>query len=253
MKIIFSAGFALACAFSIHAQIFATLNRLPDGSSEIRIRNGGTASIAAFAASVSLSGGNLRLPGPSNDAAPLVFYYDPAIDERTEALIPNQERALPPIKLYCGGPGRSLTRPPFCQFERSVAAAGIYADGTTTGDAALLTKMLLRRSNMLLAVETSLETLTEAGRRNVPRDQLIEQFRKLADSSRRWYVPREQQIASGVYQSIVEKLVNLPVSEPGDPFPPTAFVAEEGAMLSRQRANLIESQPSLAEGAVFNR
>jgi len=47
---------------------------------------------------------------------------------------------------------------------------------------------------MLLAVETTLETLSDARRRNLSRDQLIEQFRRMADSVRRWYLPSEQQV-----------------------------------------------------------
>ena len=40
-------------------------------------------------------------------------------------------------------------------FEEPVAAAGILADGATTGDASLLTGLLFRRSSMLWAVETA--------------------------------------------------------------------------------------------------
>jgi hypothetical protein len=167
-------------------------------------------------------------------------------------LQPNQERALPPMKVFCKALRNlspdQLNRPEaFCEFKPPIAA-GIYADGSTTGDRALLSKLLLRRSTMLQAVETALETLTDAGRRNVAQDQLIAQFQKLADASRRWYVPQEQQVAGSVYQSIVEKLVNLPVQEPGTPFPPSAFVAQEAAQLGRERLTLIESQPSLAQG-----
>jgi hypothetical protein len=108
---------------------------------------------------------------------------------------------------------------------------------------------MLRRSNMLQAVETALETLSDAGRHNVPRDQLIQHFRKLADSVRRWYLSAEQQVGLDLYQSIIGKLVDLPEEQVGSAFPPSTFVAEETAMLNRQRVTLLESQPSLADAA----
>ena len=106
---------------------------------------------------------------------------------------------------------------------------------------------------MLLAVETTLETLSDAGRRNIPRDQLITQFKKMADSLRRWYLPTEQQVGLGVYQSMIGKLMNLPDVQYGSPFPPASFVAEETAVLRQQRVILSESQPSLADGNQISR
>ena len=122
--------------------------------------------------------------------------------------------------------------------------AGILADGTTTGDAALLTRLIVRRGNQLAAVEMAMEMLSDAGRRNVPRDQLIEQFKKMMKSVSHWYLPPEQQVGSSVYQSLVGKLINLPEEPVGSPFPPSTFVAEETAILNRQRVALSESQPA---------
>jgi len=68
---------------------------------------------------------------------------------------------------------------------------------------------------MLLAVETALETLSDAGTRNVPRHQLAEQFRKIADSVWRWYVPPEQQAGRDLYRSMIEKLRNVPEGPAG--------------------------------------
>jgi len=48
---------------------------------------------------------------------------------------------------------------------------------------------------MLQAVEMALATLTDAGAHNLPRSQLVSQFRRLADSVNHWYLPPEQQVA----------------------------------------------------------
>ena len=79
------------------------------------------------------------------------------------------------------------------------------------------------------------------------RVQLIEQFRKLADSLNRWYLPPEQQVGRSLYQSIVGKLMDLPEAPGGSPFPPSSFVAEETVKLNRQRVTLLESEPGLAD------
>jgi hypothetical protein len=82
---------------------------------------------------------------------------------------------------------------------------------------------------------------------------LIEEFRKLADSVSRWYLPPEQQIGRGLYQSIKGKLMNLPDVEVGAAFPPESFVTQEVAELSRRRAALLKAQPSFADAALVGR
>jgi len=241
MKTVISVASILACAFSLSAQITATLNRLPIGSPEIRIRNNSAVSLAAFA---------IRMdPVVRSDAdnAPLMVYMDTAVDTMATPLLPNQERTVPvPIRFRPEGPVEDL-------FEQPIVTAGIFADGTTTGDAALLTRLLSRRSNMLAAVETAMDMLSDAGRHNVPRDHLIEQFKKMARSVSHWYLPPEQQAGRDLYQSIIGKLMNLPDEPVGSAFPPSAFVEQETAMLNRQRVTLSESQPSLADAALIGR
>jgi hypothetical protein len=234
MKTIVFVAYVLVCALSLDAQLTPSLSRNPDGFEEMRVRNNSAVSLVAFVVSAK----HLARNAADSDE-PIVMFFD-AIEPETGPLLPGEERVI-------AVRGRPLPSEHF--FEEPMITAGIFADGTTTGDAVLLARLVTRRSNMLLAVETALETLSEAGRRNVPRDQLIAQFNKMADSLNRWYLPPEQQVGHVLYQSITGKLMNLPEQRAGAPFPPAAFVAEETAMLRQRRVSLLESQPSLANGA----
>jgi hypothetical protein len=243
MKTSISVASALACAFSLHAQISTTLKRLPKDLVEVSIRNNSAVSLAAFAVTVS--------QGPRSALSslpPIVLYSDPLIEPEDRPLLAGEDRVV-----LTSGDRMVEVRGAFrgLVLEEPIAAAGVLADGSTTGEAALLARLMLRRSNMLLAVETTLETLSDAGRHNVPRDQLIEHFKKMADSVRHWYLPAEQQIGVSLYQSMVGKLVNLPEEPLGSPFPPAKFLAQETTMLNRMRVPLLESQPSLADEAVI--
>jgi hypothetical protein len=242
MRTAISVVSVLACAFSLDAQITATLNPLPNGSTAIRIRNNSATSLVAFVVTVKQSPWSAFA---SN--APFVVYSDPLIEPAARPLPASAERVVM-TEGFHDPSGRRLVA-----LEEPVVAAGILADGATTGDAALLTRLILRRSNMLAAVETSLETLSDAGRHNVPRDRLIEQFRRMAGSMSHWYLPPEQLLAGRLYQSIVGKLMNLPDEPLGSPFPPATFVERETAMLNRQRVTLAESQPSLADAVLIER
>jgi hypothetical protein len=80
MKIFISLASVLACGFSLDAQIITTLNRLPNGLDEVRIRNNSATSLVAFVVSVKQvprgAGAPLALDlGASS--APFVVYSDP--------------------------------------------------------------------------------------------------------------------------------------------------------------------------------
>ena len=253
----------LACASSLTAQITATLNRLADSSIEITVRNHSAVAATAFA---------IRVNHSAKDDAQLIVYLDPetvyvdsAIDPAKQPLPPDQDYTFEPrLRFRGGGPaaltlsdvrkqgakqdrfGRVLLQPEAIDLSaHTIAAAGVFADGATSGDAGLLTRLMLRRSNMLLALETTLGILSDAGRRNVSQDQLIGQFKKLADPVRRGYLLPEQRVGLDLYQSMIGKLLNLPGPKDGSPFPPNEFVAREMAPLQQQRSALLESQPSL--------
>lgn len=234
----------LGSVFPLAGQVTATMDRLPDGSTGVRIRNEGAVDVTAFGIRVKYLTGNSAV----ND--PLIVYVDPAID------------AIPPVNTYARriaasplGPNQEITVElahmlPFprgregLSFERP-QVAGVLADGSSTGDAGLIARLLLRRSNMLLAVETTLEILSKAGRQNLERDQIIGQFESITDAMDRWYIPSEQQVGLRVYRAAIGKLKDLPDGAIGTAFPPGGFVARETAMLTEQRAALLESLPAV--------
>ena len=76
---------------------------------------------------------------------------------------------------------------------------------------------------------------------------------QLAESLDHWYLPPEQQAGRVLYQSLVDRLENLPDQPLGAAFPPTAFVAAELAALHDRRVALLESQPSLAAASIPHR
>lgn len=242
MKAFLQLASALACAFSLDAQITAVLNRFPARSPEIVIRNNSTMDLTALAVSMA------PVPQKAVDSVPFIVYLNTAIDTDRAAvsyrlsaglpLAPRQEFAVPVTSAFRDGRLVDLFRPP-------IDTAAVFADGTTAGDPALLARLLSRRGNMLQAVELASDILKNAGRSNVPRGQLIEQFSQLADSLNHWYLAPEKQVGRTLYQSIVEKLMSLPPPHLGSAFPPTAFVEQETAMLNRQRTNLLESRPGL--------
>ena len=107
-----------------------------------------------------------------------------------------------------------LYRPP-------IVTAGIFADGSASGDAVLLHRLILRRCNMLQAVESALGILSDAVNRNVPGEELVARFHFLADSLNHWYL---RGIAP---QSPVTS------ARPNSPFEPWCFSATNPLALSR--------------------
>jgi hypothetical protein len=241
MRTVISIASVLVCACSLNAQIVGRVNRLPDSRDQVMVRNNSTKSLLAFAVSVN------HTPSKTESLnGPLVIFSDALIDVTATPLQTGEERVVRmtgiPPGMFAGG---------LRLLGESIVTAGILADGTTTGDTILLGRLIIRRSNMLQAVETAMGVLQDAGKRNIPRDQIIQQFQRLADSVSHWYLPPEQHVRQGLYQSIVGTLINLPEQQTGSPFPPTDFVAQEIEVLSRQRVRLLESEPSLQEAAVL--
>ena len=195
MKTVSSVAFVLACAFSLDAQLTTTLNHLPDGLDEVRIRNNSATSLVAFVVTV-----NQRPQSAYSSKAPFVLYSDLLIEPETKPLLPREERVV----IARGMPssldalGRPVCHGACSLLEEPIVTAGILANGTTTGDAALLTRLIVRRGHQLAAVEMAMEMLSDAGRRNVPRDQLIDQFKKMVGSVSHWYLPPEQQLGSSI-------------------------------------------------------
>jgi len=215
---------ALLTVAAAHAQLTATLRTPAGRSPEVELRNDSQQAVIAIA---------LRMPAAEADAPPFLFFRDAAVDAAPLPLAQSQTYA---VDIPIDRRRRPLYTAP-------IDTAALFADSSSTGDPALVASLMLRRRNMLQAVELARDLLAAASKRNVPRAQLTKQFQQLADSLDHWYLPAEQQVGRMVYQSIVGKLLNLPDQRLGDPFPPTAFVTEELAALDRQRTTLMAAIP----------
>jgi hypothetical protein len=256
MKTLLLIASGIACTCS--AQIGTTLNRLPTGEIQITVRNNSDRTLTAFVVSASVIPMNPAAGIRNASDALWVAYHDSAIDLSTKTMPPNEGltipgrvRCIPPKGLWSKEARKEIPASNCDQLEQPLATAGIYSDGSTTGNPVLLTRLMLRRSSMLLAIDSASAALSEAGKHNNPRGQLVEQFRKLVDSASGWYLFPEQQIGRELFESIIGKLKNLPQGELGEPFPPTAFIEEETARLKQMRVALWESQPSLADGGAL--
>ena len=255
-----------AAVASADGQIGATLKRLGDGTTSVTVKNNSTSDMTAFALSAILINESETAP---DDSRHMEYrpYHDTVVDAGVEPLAPGHEQTLGPLFVTCApmpvkapassdhehrGRDVERRRQLLCRLEQPVVAA-IFEDGSTSGDANLVAMLLLRRSNRLLAVDTALDTLADAGSRNVPREELIKRFRTMAESLNRFYVWDEQQVGRPIYQSLVAKLMSLPEAPLGTAFPPSDFVAQETTVLNHQRAVLLRSRPNLAEIAANRR
>jgi hypothetical protein len=147
----------LGCTFWLNAQVIPTvtarLTHLSDGTDEVKLRNDSSKSLVAVAVLMAQTTGD----------GPYLISSDTLIDTLARPIEAGEVRT----SLYKNFSARSGA-PRIHRLADPVVVAGIFADGTTAGDAGLLARLMLRRSNMLLAVENTLEALSAAGRRNVP-------------------------------------------------------------------------------------
>lgn len=233
-----SVASALASACSLNAQMKATITRLSDDMTGITVRNNAPVAISAFALYLTY------VHRTRDEDTPLILYFDPATDPTVPPLAANEERVVRPERVIIGNARGKFGFP---LFQQRIVVAAIHADGSTEGDASLLTRMILRRSNLLLAIETTRDMLMTAGRHNIPRDELVAQFKRMAASLDHWYLLPEQQIGREIYLSILGKVINLPEQPVGTPFPPAGFVSRETAILNVQRTALSESEPRLGD------
>lgn len=232
MKVLVAAALVIACSSCLESQIIAKPAQSAAGVPEVRVRNAGRLGVVAFAVA-------MNPLQSSEDVRPFISFFD-SVFEKMVPLEPGDEHTIPVF----------LRLRPRIQigevFELPIITGAILADGSTVGDPVLLSRLMLRRCNRLLAVETALDILSDAGRRNNPRDELVNRFRMLADFTWKWYVPPEQQIGRELYRSIGDQLKQLPGQPVGAPFPPSTFIDEQVKVLNQERVTLLASQPALA-------
>jgi len=149
MKITLVTACLLAGACMLPAQISTKLDRLPGGLEQIQVRNESKADLVALVVR-----GKQLTRSPEEPSGPSFIFLD-ALESDWDALAPGEERALKKVPEWGG---RRV-------FEEPIVAAGIFADGSTAGDPALLRLLMAHRGNRLAAIETALDALTEAGRR----------------------------------------------------------------------------------------
>jgi hypothetical protein len=228
-------GSLLGCVFSLNAQVTARVSQLPDGSNRITIRNAGVVPLAAYAIAASVRGGG---------HSPVEVYSD-----LTVAPLSGNQEVTETMSILCGDADPSARvfarvnlkqKKHLCGLGQPRIAA-VFANGSTTGDPVLLSRILFRRRSTLLALETTLNILSNASRFNATREQLIREFKRLADSRNPRHLPPEPEPAREIYRDMVGKLVNLTKGRSGSSFRPSSFVAQQSAILRQQRSALLQS------------
>jgi hypothetical protein len=230
VKTITLVGSLLSCVFSLEGQVTARVSKLPNGSNRITIRNDGAIPLVAYAVAANVRG---------RDHLPVIVYSD-----LTVAPLLQDHEISETLSIWCGDSGQLLATNArdLCELDNP-RIGGVLANGLTIGDPLLVTRMLYRRHSTLLALDTTLNTLSEATRLDVSIDQIIREFTRMADSLRHQYLFPEQESAREIYQDIAGKLINLAKIPSGSPF--SAFVAEQSGILKQERSALYKSQPIL--------
>lgn len=240
MKAINLFGLLLGCVFSLNAQVIARVSQLPNGSNRITIRNNGVVPLAAYAIAANVRGG-----GHSQ----VEVYSD-----LTVAPLSRNQEVTETMSIWCGDADQSALafarinlkqKKRLCGLEQP-RIGGVLANGGTIGDPVLLMRVLLRRRSTLLALDTTLDRLSNAGRFNITRGQLIREFERMVDSRSRGSLLPEQDSGREIYQEMVGTLMNLEKGRQGSITPPSSFLAQQSAIFRQQRCALLASQPNLA-------
>ena len=228
----------LGCIFSLDAQITVRVIQMPDGSNRTTIRNDGVIPLVAYTMAATVRGG-----GHSSVAV----YSDLTVNP----LLQNQELSET-LSLSCVDAGqlpaafatgnRNERKEHLCELDQP-RFGGVLANGSTIGDPVLFTRTLLRRHGALLALDTALDTFFDASRRNLSREQLIQEFMRRADSLGYWHLFSEQESVREICLDMVGKLMNLANVPSGAKSSMLSFIAEQSGMLKQQRSALLKSQP----------
>lgn len=147
MRRIISAAVLMTSAFALEAQINARLDPLADGTTRIGIANDAVGELSAFAVSMKETNGLI-------EEGRLTIYADSAIDAAATPVLAHQRWFVEAG--FCAMPQNGKRA---CTVFEQPIIAGIFADGSTTGDATILNQLLSRRRNMLHAVEIAGHTI----------------------------------------------------------------------------------------------